>query len=66
MREFPFPATPRQNRGRAIERNGRPAVEFSWEGNDEMEHAFGRGQGVLADEQLEGMIFLHFGGEFHG
>jgi hypothetical protein len=43
------------------ERDGKPAVEFSWDGNDETEHVFGRGWAVLDGEDLEGMIFFHLG-----
>jgi len=45
---------------RATERNGNPAIEFTWDGNDETEHIFGRGWAVLEGDQLEGMIFFHF------
>ena len=43
------------------ERDGKLAVEFSWDGNDETEHAFGRGWAVLEGDELEGMIFFHLG-----
>jgi hypothetical protein len=43
------------------ERDAKPAVEFSWDGNDESEHAFGRGWTVLEGDDLEGMIFFHLG-----
>ena len=44
-------------------RDGEPAVEWSWDGNDEMEHAEGRGWAVLKDDELHGMIFFHEGDE---
>ena len=45
-----------------VERDGRPGVEFSWEGNDEMDPASGRGWATLAaDDSLEGRIFFHMG-----
>ena len=40
-------------------RDGRPAVEWTWEGNDEMEEVHGRGWAVLKGSELQGMIFLH-------
>jgi len=43
------------------ERDGKPAVEFSWEGNDEGDRVFGRGWAVLDGNELNGMIFFHQG-----
>lgn len=43
------------------EREGRPAVEFSWEGQDEMEPASGRGWAVLDGDEIEGKIYFHQG-----
>jgi len=44
------------------EREGRPAAEWSWEGNDEMDPASGRGWAVLQDDgTLRGKIFFHTG-----
>jgi len=43
------------------ERDGKPAVEFSWDGNDETERVFGRGWAVLNGDDLNGMIFFHLG-----
>jgi hypothetical protein len=48
---------------RDVLRDGRPAAEFSWDGNDEMDPATGRGWAVLDDERLKGMIFFHQGDE---
>ena len=42
---------------------GKPAVEFSWDGNDEMDPAQGRGWAVLDGDRLKGMIFFHQGDE---
>lgn len=43
-------------------RNGKPAFEWSWVGNDEMEPSSGRGWGVLKDEKsLAGKLFFHGG-----
>jgi hypothetical protein len=44
-------------------RDGKPAVEFSWDGNDEIDPAQGRGWAVLDDDRLDGMIFFHQGDE---
>jgi hypothetical protein len=44
------------------ERDGRPAIEFSWEGNDECDPASGRGWATLAaDGSVEGRIYFHMG-----
>ncbi|MCA9120714.1 MAG: hypothetical protein KDB11_11045 [Planctomycetales bacterium] len=42
-------------------RGGVPAVEWSWDGNDEMDAAQGRGWAVLKNEELNGMIYFHNG-----
>ena len=36
-------------------------IEFSWEGQDEMDFASGRGWGVIEDGELCGRIFIHQG-----
>ncbi len=44
------------------ERGGKTAVEWSWEGNDEMDPASGRGWAVLQDDgTLKGKVFFHRG-----
>ena len=43
-------------------RDRKQAIEFSWEGTDEMDPAQGRGWAVLDGDELHGMIFFH-GGE---
>jgi hypothetical protein len=48
---------------RPATRDGRPAVEWSWEGNDEMDPAQGRGGATVEGNDLRGMIFLHLGDE---
>jgi len=48
---------------RDVLRDGKPAVEFSWDGNDEMDPAQGRGWAVLDGERINGMIFFHQGDE---
>ena len=46
---------------RECTRGGEPAVEWTWEGNAEMDPATGRGWAVLKDGELHGMIFFHLG-----
>jgi len=46
---------------RSTTRDGRPAVEWTWDGNDEMDRAQGRGWAVVNDDQLHGAIFFHDG-----
>src|ERR1035437_6889738 len=44
------------------ERNGKPAVEWTWHGNNEMDEANGRGWAVLQDDgTLKGELFFHQG-----
>ncbi|MFO0887842.1 MAG: hypothetical protein U0790_01720 [Isosphaeraceae bacterium] len=59
--EFQFGYVQGQIDHREAERDGKPAVEFSWDGNDEMDRAQGRGWAVLNGEELEGRIFFHLG-----
>lgn len=42
-------------------RDGMPAVEWTWDGNDEMDAAQGRGWAVVKEEELHGTIFFHGG-----
>ena len=42
-------------------KDGDPVVEWSWDGNDEMDAAQGRGWAVLKGDELHGMIFVHEG-----
>jgi hypothetical protein len=44
-------------------REGKPSVEFSFEGHDEMDPAQGRGWAVLDGGEIDGMIFFHRGDE---
>ena len=45
-----------------VEREGRPAVEFSWVGFDENDEASGRGWAVMLDDRtLSGRIYFHGG-----
>jgi PAS domain-containing protein len=44
------------------QREGRPHVEFSWEGHDDSDQAHGRGWATLAnDGSLQGRIYFHMG-----
>lgn len=42
-------------------RDGRPGVEFSWDGDDEGAPVSGRGWAVLDGGSLVGRIFIHLG-----
>lgn len=42
-------------------RDGETAVEWTWDGNDEMDPAQGRGWAVVKGNELHGMIFFHGG-----
>lgn len=42
-------------------RDGQPAVEWTWDGNDETDLVQGRGWAVLNGKELHGMIFFHCG-----
>jgi hypothetical protein len=44
-------------------RDGEPAVEWTWDGNDEMDPAHGCGWAVVKGDELHGMIFFHEGDE---
>jgi hypothetical protein len=46
---------------RLTTRDGEPAVEWTWDGNDEMDLAQGRGWAVVKGDKLYGMIFFHGG-----
>jgi len=59
--EFHFGYVHGQMDCRSITRDGVPAVEWSWDGNDEMDDAQGRGWAVVKGEELHGMIFFHQG-----
>jgi PAS domain-containing protein len=62
--EFAFVAVRGLIDYRAVERNGRSGVEFTWEGVDEEDPVSGRGWATLVDEALvEGELFFHLGDE---
>ena len=44
-------------------RDGQPGIEWTWDGNDEMDPAQGRGWAVLDGYRLDEMIFFHQGDE---
>ena len=46
---------------RYLSRDGKPAVEFSWEGIDEGNQCSGRGWAVLEGDGLAGRLFFHGG-----
>jgi hypothetical protein len=46
---------------RPTTRDGEPAAEWTWDGNDEMDQARGRGWAVLKGGELHGLIFFHQG-----
>ena len=47
---------------RGVERDGRPGVEFAWEGDDEGDSVSGRGWAALVDEEtIEGHLFFFMG-----
>ena len=47
---------------RSTKRDGRPRVEFSWEGDDEGDQVSGRGWAALTDDgTIEGHLFIHMG-----
>jgi hypothetical protein len=42
-------------------RDGKPSIEWTWDGNDELDPAQGRGWATVEGDQLQGMIFFHQG-----
>jgi len=59
--EFHFGYVHGQMHCRLTTREGEPAVEWTWDGNDEMDPAQGRGWAVVKGDELHGMIFFHGG-----
>jgi hypothetical protein len=49
---------------RLAEREGRPAVEFSWSGVADAAPVCGRGWAVRDGAELHGMMFFHLGDEY--
>lgn len=46
---------------RVGERDGRRAVEFSWEGFNDSDASSGRGWAVVAGDEMQGRFYLHNG-----
>jgi hypothetical protein len=42
-------------------KDGKPGVEWSWDGNDEMDPAKGRGWAVIDGDEIHGIIAIHHG-----
>lgn len=42
---------------------GEPVMEWSWDGNAEMDAAQGRGWAMFSGDEIHGMIFFHGGDE---
>lgn len=61
MGEFQFIAVQGCLDCRFGEWSGMPAVEFSWEGQDDADASLGRGWAILRDGKLEGRWFFHRG-----
>jgi hypothetical protein len=61
--EFHFGYVHGQCDCRMSHKSGKPFVEWSWTGNDEMSLAEGRGWAVLKEAELHGMISFHQGDE---
>jgi hypothetical protein len=59
--EFHFGCVHGQLDCRLTTRDGEPAVEWTWDGNDEMDPAHGRGWAVVKDDELHDMLFFHQG-----
>ena len=41
--------------------DGRERIEFSWEGQDELDPSCGRGWAIIENKELRGRIFIHQG-----
>jgi len=64
--EFHFGYVHGQMTCEQTEREGKPAVEWSWEGSDEMEPESGRGWAALGDDgTINGTLYFH-GGDSSG
>src|SRR5205823_8617717 len=59
--EFHFGYVHGQMDCRLTTRDGEPAVEWTWDGNAEMDPAQGRGWAVIRADELHGMIYFHGG-----
>jgi hypothetical protein len=61
--EFHFGCVDGEMDCRTRTRDGETAIEWTWDGSNEMEPAHGRGWAVIKGENLHGMIFFHGGAE---
>ena len=59
--EFHFGYVHGQMDCRLTTRDGEPSIEWTWDGNDEMDAAQGRGWAVTKGDELHGMICFHGG-----
>ena len=60
MGRFQFIAVTGFTDCRYSERDGKPLVEFSWQGKDERDDTYGRGWAVIeGDGKLYGHMFIH-------
>jgi len=50
---------------RIVERDGQPAIEFSFDGSDEGDRISGRGWAVLENDALHGRVLIHHGDEWN-
>jgi hypothetical protein len=48
---------------RVGKRDGKAAVEFSWQGSDDGQAISGRGWALLDEQQIAGRLFIHQGDE---
>ena len=61
LRSFEFGAVVGLIDCRFSERDGKPFVEFSWQGKNDTDDDCGRGWGMIADDgNLHGRIFFHY------
>ncbi len=61
--QFHFGYVHGQMECRLTTREAEPAVGWTWDGNDAMDPAQGRGWAVVKGDELHGMIFFHSGGD---
>jgi len=57
--EFHFGYVHGQMDCRRTTRDGELVIEWTWDGNDEMDPAQGRGWAIVKNDELHGMIFFH-------
>jgi hypothetical protein len=59
--EFHFGYVHGQMDCRLTKKQGESAIEWTWEGNDEMDPVQGRGWAVVKGDELHGRILFHMG-----